>query len=435
MVQDYGGVLNELVAGTWRTFSGEAVSIPIKNIVVKSTLDGAEGELVSPLHRGKKVCVVSDEITHSILGERIRRNISADCDVSEVVLSRPKADHDMAKSLSGQTRHADALIAVGSGTVSDLVKYTTFTDGREYSVFPTSPMNAYTTSTASISFHGFKRSISAHSAKGVFLDLGILSQCPLRLIKSAFADVICRTTSEVDWTLSHLLFDSEFCHIPYELLALDEAKMIARSPKLLERDMDTLGALTRICSIMGLGTTFTGTTHSGSMAEHMMSHYIDMFCPDHPGSFHGEQVGVTTLTVLALQNRILRSRRPPVVSPTLFPNEVLQKKAGAENTANFLVQTGRKALDAEGAERLNEKLERDWAEIQARLLPVMLDAGELETQMRRSETPCLASEIGIAPDFYVEAVKYSRFIRDRFTVLDIAGDARLLDDYAEHCPR
>ena len=95
------------------------------------------------------------------------------------------------------------LIAVGSGTISDSVKYGTFLTKREYSVFATSPMNAYTTPTASVSFEGFKKSITCHSAKGVFFDLGVVSKCPKRLIAAAFADVVCRTTSQVDWLISH----------------------------------------------------------------------------------------------------------------------------------------------------------------------------------------------------------------------------------------
>ena len=84
--------------------------------------------------------------------------------------------------------------------------------------------------------------------------------------------------------------------------------------------------LTRIAAIMGLGTSVTGTTHSGSMAEHMISHYIDMFA----GDAHGEQVGVATLTMSRLQNQILGKDQPPTSQPTEIPTAELRARFGAQ---------------------------------------------------------------------------------------------------------
>ena len=212
-----------------------------------------------------------------MLGKRILRALQPLGKVSEFVWVRPRITPDGMDELAEATRDAEALIAVGSGTISDSVKYGTFLTGREYSVFATSPMNAYTTPTASVSFEGFKKSITCHSAKGVFFDLGVVSKCPKRLISAAFADVVCRTTSQVDWLLSHILFDSPYDETAYTLLAYDEETMIANAAKIVTGDFEALAMLTRIAALMGLATSFTGTTHVGSMAEHMISHYIDMF--------------------------------------------------------------------------------------------------------------------------------------------------------------
>ena len=101
-------------------------------------------------------------------------------------------------------------IAIGSGTITDSAKYATFLGKREYSVFPTSPMNANTTPTASVFVGGFKKSITCHSANGVFFDLSVVSKCPRRLIAAAFADVVCRTTSQVDWLMSQIFFGTDY---------------------------------------------------------------------------------------------------------------------------------------------------------------------------------------------------------------------------------
>ena len=49
-----------------------------------------------------------------------------------------------------------------------------------------------------------------------------------------------------------------------------------------------------------------------SQGEHLISHYIDMLRdPARAPSFHGEQIGVTTLTMARLQERLLKGP-PPV---------------------------------------------------------------------------------------------------------------------------
>ena len=124
--------------------------------------------------------------------------------MKEFVWERPRVTPDGLDELMAGAGHAEVVIAIGSGTITDSAKYATFLAKREYSVFPTSPMNAYTTPTASVSVGGFKKSITCHSAKGVFFDLSVVSKCPRRLIAAAFATSSRRTTSQVDWLMSHL---------------------------------------------------------------------------------------------------------------------------------------------------------------------------------------------------------------------------------------
>ena len=328
MTRDYLGIIRDLVAGTWRDpTSGKAHGIPIRSIAIEETLDGCEAELVKPLHAGKKIVVVSDEFTRAALGTRVVGALSTRGDVREHVWAKPRCTPEGIEELMAATADAEAFVAVGSGTISDSVKYGSWSTGRDYSVFATSPMNAYTTPTASIAYAGFKKSITCHSAKGVFFDLGVLARCPRRLVSAAFADVICRTTAQVDWLMSHILFGTPYSETAYVLLSVDEGNMIDSAAGILSGDFEALATLTRVSAIMGLGTSFTGTTHVGSMAEHMISHYIDMFAgDDHPGTSHGEQVGVATLTMSALQNEILGADQPPVMHATEIDRDDLARR-------------------------------------------------------------------------------------------------------------
>ena len=435
---DYTGVLRDLVNGSWREpGSGKQYDIGIKNIVIRESLDGAEADLITELYQNKRIALVSDPYTHAALGQRIFKALTKDGtnQITEFVWETAQCSDKGVSEVQAATANAEVLIAIGSGTINDAVKYACFLDDKPYSVFATSPMNAFSTATASVSFDGFKRSISCRGAEGIFYDLSVISACPPRLISAAFADVICRTTAQVDWLLSHLLFATSYTQTPYILLAYDEPDMIASADRMLSGDIESLGMLTRISAIMGLGTRFTNTTHSGSMAEHQISHYIDMFAGDkHPRSSHGEQVGIATITMSHLQNNILSNSTPPVMSATKIPADSLKSRFGTDISDNMIEQTQAKALTEMQAGKLNQKLADEWESIRKTLNNVMLPYDVLHDAMRAAGCQITATDLELDMDFYREAVKNARFIRDRFSMLDLIDDSVGLESVVQSIP-
>ena len=424
----YAGIIDDLVAGTWQDpATGLRHGIPIEDIVITPSLEGREAELVRARHGGKRVTVVHDENTREALGARVLAALQADGGADEFVWQNPRCTPEGAKEVSEATRHAEVLVAVGSGTVSDTTKYATFLDGREYSVFATSPMTAYTTPTASVSKDGFKTSITCHSAKGVFFDLDVLANCPKRLVRAAFADVVCRATAQVDWLLSHLLLGTPYFEVAYPLLAIDEDRLIASAPGTVTGDFDALATLTRVSAIMGLTTSFTGTTHVGSMGEHMISHAIDMFAArrhpgGHPGTSHGEQVGVATLTMSRLQDEILAGDAP-TMHATEIPEARLAEHYGRETARTMVEATRAKAIDAAGADRMNARFADEWDSIRARLLAKSRPYADIRNAMTAAGCQLTGADLGLGEVFFREAVRDARFIRDRFTMLDLADDS------------
>jgi len=433
---DYGGVVNELVAGAWKhPRTGQPVALDIRSIVIKETLAGMEGELVYPLHKNEKLAVVSDRYTYEVLGRRIGSALgSTGFAIEEIVLKTPHADIERVEELRHLTRHCDGLIAVGSGTINDSVKYASFLDKKRYSVFPTSPQLAYATPTASISFGGFKKSISALPAQGVFFDLSVISRCPIRLTRSAFADLICRTTAQVDWLMSHILFGTPYRKLPYILLAYDEDGLFANAKALQEGNFEAFGILVRLCALMGLAICITNTSHPGSMGEHMMSHYIDMFFNDvNPNTLHGEQVGVTSLTMSRLQNRILNRNTPPVLEPTKIREADMIARYGKEIGQQCIKELKNKALDRIEADRINRYLAENWDSVAQQLRAVMLPSETLWEAMQEIGAIRTGCDLGFPQAFYQQVVLYAREVRDRFTMLDMAADSGMLEAFADEC--
>ncbi len=434
MSRDYGGILNDLTAGRWHhPDTGEKVTIPIGEIAIRDTLDGAEAELMASAgFTKKKLAVVSDRFTHDALAGRIVRNLeAAGFTVDDVVWRNPHCSDAGVEALRDLTRNAEAVVAVGSGTINDSVKYATFQDGKPFATFPTSPMTAHFTGTASVSFGGFKKSLTTHDPKGVFVDLEVLRGCPKRLIWSAYADVVCRTTAQVDWLLSHRLLGTPYRDTAYHLLAIDEAKLLDSAEAVAAGDFEAIAMVTRMNGLMGLGTSFGRTTHCGSMAEHMLSHYIDMFAGDaHPGTHHGEQVGVATLVMNRLQHVFLDRDEPPELRPTVVDVEGIEERFGPTLAPACLEQFEVKRFDRKKVDALNRKLADCWRDLTKEFRPLMLSSDKIEDALKRVAAPTSAGDLGLAVPFWQDAIRYARFTRDRFSMLDIAGDAGELEAFA-----
>jgi len=197
---------------------------------------------------------------------------------------------------------------------------------------------------------------------------------------------------------------------------------------LLAGDLDAMRALARTLVLSGIGMTLCGGSHPASQGEHLISHYIDMRAPAARAMFlHGEQVAVATLTMARLQEAILDAP-PPVLQPTAIELPALQRHFGDAVGAECWHDFAPKRLDAARAAALTERVRDEWSALQSSARSAYVPASQLADVMRRAGGPKQASDIGVDADFYAGAVRHARYLRDRFTFLDLAGDAGLLKD-------
>jgi glycerol-1-phosphate dehydrogenase [NAD(P)+] len=428
-----GPIVRSILAGTWVDPStGHALTSPIRAIRVAPSLDGAEADLVSSLDLGRTLSVVADDNTWAAMGRRVAKALRGFAGVSSVVLRAPHADERTLIDLTDRVRHADGLVAVGTGTINDLCKAVSAATGKPYAVFGTAAsMNGYTTGTVSMfAPNGVKTTRKAVMPRGVFLDLQVLRRAPVRLTLAGLGDSICRTTAQVDWLLSRYLLGTDYTETPYLLQTEDEEAMFATAGLLPNGDLPALAALCRILILMGIGTVITGTTQYGSGSEHLTSHAIDMLAGrKHPGSMHGEQTGCATLSMARLQESILDRSEPPRLAPTQMDESDILNRFGPAGP-DCVVEFRRKSLNARAASEMNRRLDENWTELRIGLLGKVRRITELEQAMTAAGAPLTAEDLGLDARLYRQAIQHAREIRSRYSVLDLAGDSGLLSDFA-----
>lgn len=433
-ILDEGPLVRSLLSGSWiNPDTGASLVCPIRDIRIAASLDGAEADLIAKLRLGRRLAVVADDNTWAALGRRVAKALRAISDsVITVVLRSPHADEPTLADLQERVRGTDGLVAVGTGTINDLCKATAAATGKPYAVFGTAAsMNGYTTGTVSMfAPSGVKTTRKAVLPQGVFLDLEVLRRAPVRLTLAGLGDSICRTTAQVDWLLSRFLQDSDYTESPYLLQAEDEQTMFDTAARLPQGDLEAFAALCRILVLMGIGTVITGTTQYGSGSEHLTSHAIDMLAGRyHPGSMHGEQTGIATLSMARLQESILDQSSPPLLRPTIIDEADVRARFGAAGP-DCLAEFQRKRLNADKAAALNQRLAEHWPTWSAALKAKLRRLSELEAAMAAAGAPLTAQDLGLESGLYRQAILHAREIRNRYSILDLAGDAGLLSDFA-----
>jgi glycerol-1-phosphate dehydrogenase [NAD(P)+] len=152
--------------------------------------------------------------------------------------------------------------------------------------------------------------------------------------------------------------------------------------------------------------------------------------PGWPFSFHGEQIGVTTLMMARLQERVLE-----------LP--ALELGSGTDSEADFVKRYGEgigrscwkefaeKRLDADRLSQARERIESSWDAMRQRIAEVTRPSHFLRSVLRRAGAPVAHEELGWPRHFAMHALRHARDIRARYTFLDLAVDSDRLEPVSD----
>jgi glycerol-1-phosphate dehydrogenase [NAD(P)+] len=421
--------LDLLIAGRYPDPEGGGLlAAETRSLVIEETLDGAEVELVAGLGIGPRLVAISDPDTAAALGARVERALASRFRVQSIVLDRaPHADEDTLRRLMAQVEPGiDGVVAVGSGTINDLAKLVAHARGVPQAVFATAPsMNGYTSVSASILEGGVKRSVRTATPAGAFFDLRVLAAAPARLIRAGLGDSVCRSTAQVDWLLAHLILGRPYREAPFAMLVADEAALLAEPRALVSGDPAAMRHLVRTLVLSGIGMTLCGGSYPASQGEHLLSHYVTMMGRDLPPALHGEEIGVCTLAMARLQDRVLASDAPPVLHESRVDRDEVLRRYGAVAGEVCWGELAPKLLYRAGAEALNARLAVEWPAMRMRMLAAAVGEHRLRAVLEAAGAPTEPAQLGWPRELFDDACWHAREIRNRYTFLDLAADASL----------
>jgi glycerol-1-phosphate dehydrogenase [NAD(P)+] len=417
------------------------------DVVIGSGVLPSVNEMFERNFGDQHAVVVADENTFNVAGGEVQQHLEA--------AGRPMVDPYIfpgQPTLHGEYTHIEKLIealrpheaipiAVGSGSLNDIVKRASYEAKRRYmSVATAASMDGYTAFGAAITKDGYKQTMTCPAPRAVLADLNILRNAPPRMTSSGYADLLGKVPAGADWLVADAL-DVEKVNAAVWSLVQGPLRQATGSPgELHAGDEQALDSLIEGLIMSGLAMQAAASSRPASGAEHQFSHLWEMEglgYHDEPPLSHGFKVGLGSIAIAALYERILSRDLNNLDVQTLvsqWPSweQVEQAVREAHKTPGLdraaIVESRTKYITADQlAQRLVLLTER-WLTLRKRVQEQLMTADQLREMLHAAGCPTHPSDIGLDLEDFKDTYHRARMIRRRYTVLDLATETGILDE-------
>jgi glycerol-1-phosphate dehydrogenase [NAD(P)+] len=388
---------------------------------------------------------VADADTHALAGRVVQEGLLAagvTC-LDPFIYTDPAlyAEIRFVEQLEASLRTHDAVpIAVGSGTMNDLVKLAAHRTGRAayMCVATAASMDGYTAFGASITYQGAKQTFNCPAPRAVVADLDIIRRAPPDMTASGYADLLAKVTAGADWIVADALGAEPIDPRAWAIVQGGLRDALADPAGARAGKESAIGPLVEGLMLGGFAMQWSKTSRPASGAEHQFSHLWDMEHHTHNGEApsHGFKVGLATLAVTAFYEQLLQQpfdrldvARCVAAWPTAKDAEARAKQlfAGEEFVGTAVAETAAKHVSAGELTHQLERLRINWARLRQRLQAQLIPLRDIQQRLRTVGAPTEPEEIGLTRTRVRASFLRAQHIRRRFTVLDLAVRTGTLD--------
>jgi glycerol-1-phosphate dehydrogenase [NAD(P)+] len=425
-------------------------------LVLKQDALGEIPAILRTYYTFNSIYLIADENTQGAAGKRVKKALE-DGGIpmagSFIFPAEPHLHADYAHVTGLVTRlkavpgHASLIpIAVGAGTINDLVKRAASELALPYLCVPTAAsVDGYTSSGAALLKDGFKQTLSCAAPKAVAADTAVLAGAPAYLSSSGFGDLAGKLIAGTDWIIAETAGSQGAPGTePIDKLAwsmtqegLPEA--LRKSAAAARGDAAAVDALFQALALTGFAMQYLKSSRPVSGCEHLYSHVWEMENLEVRGVpvTHGHKVAMGTLAASAFTELLFS--RPEAPSGTFkrpSPQEreaevrrAFGREGPGSQAENGAVKTAlEKMLEPGAAKTLADALRDTWKPLRERVLERLLPYGELRALFERGGCPLRPEEINLTRTRTIAASRRAQMIRNRYTVLDLAWDLGVFED-------
>ena len=376
--------------------------------------------------------LVTDENEYEALGRDVEAAIRKTDPTMRTIVLPGNATPDetyLIQVLLEPDERQRVYLGVGSGTLTDIVRFSSHRAGMPFISMPTAAsVDGFASTGCALTIQNYKQTIMAAAPVGIFADLDTLTHAPRPLIASGFGDMFGKYTALSDWPISY--------HFAGEAFSQDIAD---RSRRALQTCVDQVPVLneqweTAMQKLMeglveeGICMLLQGNSRPASGAEHVISHFWEMKLAreSRPPVFHGAKVGLATILVARyyeLLRQIDRKEALERLKAARLPDaehEVTRIRSVFGTAADLVLSVQHKAIyqTPEQFAQVCSKIGENWDLIQkfAATVPTSSEIKEMLVKVGGVTHP---SQLGLTDTDVQEALEYGFYLRKYFTILNL----------------
>lgn len=340
--------------------------------------------------------VIADHNTYAAAGQEVEKSLQEQGLQTKLCLLDPNETGDVVADeqavvqllLEVETDITDGLIAVGSGTIHDIVRFVSYKTGVPFISVPTAPsVDGFTSAGAPLIIRGVKKTIAAVPPMAIFADLRVLMQAPQPLVAAGFGDMLGKYTSLFDWKVSHLTGGEPYSEQAALITEQALKSCVQHAAEIGERTEDGIRILMTALIESGIAMLLFGQSHPASGAEHHLSHYWEMeyLRRGNRALLHGAKVGVACAEISRLYHA--------AVEEGLFPGQ-----------------------QPEALRKYGDQI-REW-------IADVPTAAQIQELLVLTGGPSTREELGIDEDLFAESLREAHLVRyNRHTLLRALNEA------------
>ena len=421
-----------------------------KDLVIGPGVVAQTASMFQKLFPGQTAIIIADTNTWEVAGKAVLQSLE-DARVPHekpFIFDDPDlyAEWKFVEQLKAHLSNLDAIaIAVGSGVINDLTKYTSHVLGRKYMCVGTAAsMDGYTAYGASITKDGNKQTFSCPAPYGFVMDPVIAAAAPKELAASGYADLIAKIPAGADWMLADAVGAEAIDPFGWDLVQDGLRESLSAPAAVRAGDVEMTEKLSEGLLMSGFAMQAIHSSRPASGTEHQFSHCWDMENLAYPNGkhvSHGFKVGIGTLASTASLEFLLSKDIENIdidkcvdawKSWPEMEEEIRTVFAGKPgHLARGLEETKGKYVDKEGLRKQLEALKAAWPELKERIREQIIPLSEVYEDLKLVGAPYEPEMICVDRARMRKTFSFIPYMRSRFTNIDIVYRLGLMDELTE----